>query len=93
MYSQISSDHKDKITEKNQELVTLVVTQVGGLGYKVSGVVGADGRSVLIGINDLVFSQGADLKGSLLVYKSSNPQDLGNIVGRCTIVADFFRIP
>ena len=68
--------------EDAQELVTLVVTQVGGESYKVSGAVGADGHPVLIGINDLVFSQGADLKGSLLVYKSENPQNLGNIVGR-----------
>ena len=58
------------------------MTQVGGESYKVSGAVGADGHPVLTGINDLVFSQGADLKGSLLVYKSANPQNLGNIVGR-----------
>ncbi len=56
------------------------VTKAGGESFTVSGALGTDGHPVLISINNLAFSQGAELKGKLLVYQSQSPETLGAVV-------------
>ncbi len=83
---QISNEHKDQCSEGLKELATLTVTQTGGASYKLSGAVGANGRPVLISINDLVLTQGIELTGNLLLFKSSASQVLGAVIGECCAI-------